>query len=569
MHTNHGNMGLLAMIANTMTGCCGPMCELKRAAAAFTGGGEDAITAELPFEAGYAALCTQGTEDTPSHNATSTKFDVDLDTPNDADVPVFAPVGGTAYVFDSNPTGGFGIHINLDLGDDTYLILAHLESVFIDDQSQVAAGQLLGFEGTTGNSSGDHVHFGRHAGDASLDGLYGESFDGLVLNMDNNGQHVQLMTSDMWCALPGGETYNSLLPTPLWHPNGSLIKTPDNDTVYLIEQGELTPFLTEDAFVSRHYDYTDVALVSDSELGCYGLNQGLSDTTVISAVYGNTLNPGVWLLIGSLSDPARERLLLPSVGWQAVLKSWGIIAVSYDDLYHDTIEDGLVAEYAYSGVASFRDGSLVSATGDSAVYVMSDGIAMPIEFWDTLLLSGWEDRNIIEMSDSEFDAAVTVKGDCGTNIYCLVSADVTTCGGPDLDQSEAPSGTTLTTPDLSTTGDLQLTWHTPSAQMVDSITLVGAVTPAGQTENPWGTVFNEVLNASSVSVTVLGLAQGDSLRFSVEFRDNGLASWSCLAPFPPGIVQGTVTATYHGTYLGFTAADDPTSIGCGLTISVP
>ena len=561
---------VVIVCAYCLSACCGPRCEFNQSLEAqFTGGGEDTIMSELPFESGYSVLCSQGTQDWPSHNATSTKFDVDLDTPNSEDVPVFAPVNGRAYVHDDTPEFGFGIHINIDLGDGTYLILAHLEAAFIDDDSEVAAGQLLGFEGTTGNSSGDHVHFGRHAGDASLDGIFGESFDGLTLNMDDGRGHVQLMTSDMWCDLPDGETYGSLLQTPRWHPNGSLVKTPDEATVYLVESNGLTPFATNDAFVSRNYDYSNAALISDSELACYGVNAAVSESTDISAVYGAFPNQAVWLLMGDQADPDRYRMLIPYVGWQAVLKSWGIIASTYDDLYHDPEDNspGLVDLYPYAGMTSFRDGSLVSPVEDSAVYVMSDGIAMPIETWDTLLFLGWEDRNIIEMSEDDFESAVTVKGDCGTNTYCLSLDDAQVCGGPDQGQEGVSSSTTP--PSLPPINDLLLTWFTPSGLMVDSITLAGAVTPSGQLENQWGTVFNEVLNAGSIMATVPALGAGDSLRFSVEYRDNGIPSWSCLAPYPPGFVQGSVIANYGDTSLGYAAADDPSSDGCGLLITVP
>jgi len=560
---------LVMVCVYIQSACCDRRCEFNKSLEQpFTGGGEDAITSELPFELGYAALCTQGTVDWPSHNATSTKFDVDLDTPNYVDVPLFAPVNGRAYVHDDTPDFGFGIHINIDLGDGTYLILAHLKAAFIDDDSEVAAGQLLGFEGTTGNSFGDHVHFGRHAGEASLDGIFGESFDGLILNMDDGGGHVQLMTSDMWCDLPGGDTYSSLLRTPLWHPNGSLVKTPDEATIYLVERNGLTPFATDGAFVSRNYDYSHVAIISDTELACYGVNASLSAASNVSAVYGAFPNQAVWLLMGVQSDPNRYRLLVPYVGWQAVLKSWGIIASTYDDLYHDPEDNspGLMDEYPYAGVASFRDGSLISPVEDSAVYVMSDGIAMPIETWNTLLYLGWEDRNIIEMSENDFESAVTVKGDCGTNTYCLSLDDAQTCGGPDQSQEGVLPSTTSDPPLLN---DLLLTWFTPNGLMVDSITLAGAVTPAGQPEDQWGTVFNEVLNASFVKATVPALGVGDSLRFSVEYRNDGVPGWSCLAPFPPGAVQGSVIADYGGTYLGYAAADDPGSDGCGLLIAVP
>lgn len=556
--------GIMLMLTQVLSGCCGPICQFEKSLnqPVFTGGGQDMLLTDLPFASGYDTLCTQGAYGSTSHNATSTRFDVDLDTPNDVDIPVYAPVGGIAYVHDAHPDVNFGIHINVDLGDGTYLILAHLSAVFVDNESEVAAGQLLGFEGTTGNSFGDHVHFGRHAGDAALDGIYGESFDGILLSMEDHGEAVQLSTQDMTCGLSDGVTYTSLLKTAAWHPDGSLIKTPDAAAVYLLENRGLTPFLTEDAFVSRNYSYTDVALVSDAELSCYGVNAGLSDATAITAVYGAFPNQAVWLLIGLESDPERYRLLVPEPGWQAVLKSWGLSVSTYDDLEEDVENGGIVMRYPYAGVANFREGSLVSEVSESAVYVMSDGIAMPIKTWETLLLAGWEDRTVIEVGADEFDSVVAVKGDCGTNIYCLSTEDLETCGGP--------AAETEGVNEQIAEGDaLILRWFTPDNLPVDAITLMGAVTHPGLPEAAWGSVFNEVQNANEVSVEIPELGSGDSLRLSVEFLNDGVRSWSCLAPYPPGLFQGSTIIEYSGSYLGFMLADDPTSDGCGLMVEIP
>lgn len=572
--------GLMSLVALFMAGCCGPRCEFQKSLEAtplFAGGGEDMILVDMPFEAGYGALCTQGAYGEVSHHARSTMFDVDFDTPNNENVPVFVPESGIAYVHDADPTHNFGIHVNIDLGDGTYLIIAHLSAVFVDNLSTVVTGQLLGYEGTTGASTGDHVHFGRHEGDASLDGIYGTSLDGLQISMTAGGEHVELATTDMDCTLPGGTTYTSLLPTSHWHPNGSLVKTPDDSTVYVIENGDLTPFDTEAAFVSRNLYFSDVALIVDSEKSCYGERQGIDTETAMTAVYGEFPNQAVWILMGAETDPDRYRMLVPLEGWQAVLKSWGIQVSTYDDLYHDTEAAGLVDRYDYAGQAGFRNGSLVSSVEESAVYVMSDNIAMPIQTWDTLLLAGWEDRTVIEIAQDEFDAVVTAKGDCNTNMYCLTSDDLRTCGGPDRDtEGVTPSGdTTPVTTDPVTTdpdewSDLEISWFTPDNEPVDFITLSGAVTHAGQAESSWETVFNEVQNTHEVTVTVPSLASGDSVRFSVDYLNNGVHNWSCLAPYPPGQVQGSVMAHYNTVIpVGYTTADDPASAGCGLRVTVP
>lgn len=494
-------------------------------------------------------------------------YDVDLDTPNNQDDLVFAPVAGLAYVHNDYRTTGFGLHINIDQGDGTYVIIAHLDQIFIDNQSEVTPGQLLGFEGTTGNSFGDHVHFGRHRGDASLDGTQGESFDGLIIDMYADDQHVQLATTDMACDLPGGQVYESALQTPLWHPSGSLIKTPDNDTIYLVDGPNLTPFGTSDAFATRNYSYADVALVSPNELNCYGLNAAISSNTEIQAMYGAFPNQAVWLLVGSRQDPERYRLLVPGDGWQAVLKSWGIQAATYDDLYQDVESGGVVPTYPYAGGANFRDGSLVSAIENSAVYVMTDGVAMPIVNWDAFLLMGWEDRTVIELAEQDLDAVVTQQGDCGSGNFCLTPEDIRSCGGAGQDYETT---TETINESLAEGDDLILNWFTPDEQDVDAITLVGALTRSGQTEADWGSTFNEVQNTDHVSVTLPDLHPGDEFRFSIQYLDDWELSWSCLAPFPPGELRGSLTAEYGGAYLGYTLVGDPNpgQDGCGLKVII-
>jgi hypothetical protein len=550
-------------IAIMVQGCCGPVCQITSQDdnPRFGGGGLDPVTAQLPFAYGYDSLCTQGAFGTASHQYVSTLYDIDLDTPNNVDDAVFAPIAGTAYVHD-NPDSGFGIHVNIDLGNDTYLILAHLHSALVNNGSEVVAGQLIGLECSTGDSTGDHIHMGLHSGQAELDGIFGESIDGLIIDMQSGSQHVALSTGDMWCGLSGGDVYSSLLPTPLWHPNGSLVKTPLEPTVYLINNGGAVPFLTEEAFLTRNYDFADISLISEDELMCYEQHPFIESESEVSAVMWQGQ---AWLLIGNESDPERYRLELPPVGWQAVLKTWGIIASSYDDLADDLA--GQALNYPDQGSATFRDGSLVSPVGDSAVYVMSNGIAMPIETWEVVLFSGWEDRAIIEVNDSEFAAAVLVAGDCAAGIHCLTLEDMKLCGGPDDGRSDTITNTPV---DTEPGADLTLTWFMPDNALADAVTLIGAVTPAGGVEPLWGSLFNEVLNQSFISVTVPGLKTGDIVRFSVQYLDDaGNRGWSCLGPFPPGYVQGSLIADYSGTFLGFVPSDDPLSEGCGLTVVVP
>ena len=569
----------LALMA-AMSGCCGPFCMVERDVSQV--GGEDAVTVDMPFAMGYQSRCVQGVDGSYSHHSNSTYFDVDFDTPNGEDDIVYAPVSGTAYVHESDPTRNFGNHINPDMNDGTYLVLGHMEDIFVSDGSEVAAGQILGFEGTTGYSTGDHVHMGRHDGDATQDAVRGTSIEGLEFSLYDatTRQTLTESTGDMTCDLSSGHVYQSTLPVNRWHPDGSLVKTPSDAQVYLVESGQLRYISDETAFWSRNYSFSDVALIDTDEEACYGLGSDISGSSEVQAVYQSGV---VWLLLETPSTSNRQRLRVKSTGWQAVLKSWGVVASTYDDLATKPM-DGNLTDWPDSGYALFRDGSLISEVSSSAVYVVSDGIAMPIESWDTYLLMGFGSRAVSEVDNGTVASVMSRVGDCNTNTYCVSHEDATTCGGPSGSEGAYDSGGEGGAPDTgqldtgyvpqqTDTGSeaanqsLSVSWSTPSLATASRIALSGEYSSGGAAQG-WQN-YGEVSNASNLTQVFVNAAPGDSLRFSVEYTIGGNTSWSCLAPFPPGTVQGSPSAVWNGQALPVVATDDPSSDGCGLTVTVP
>lgn len=583
-----------------VSGCCDFECQIERLQGE-NGGGRDAITINMPFAEGDSYRCSQGTNGSYSHTGASTRYDADFDTPNDADEIVYAPAGGIAYVHDADPYTNFGYHVNIDQGDGTYIIMAHLSSIFVENESEVTAGQIIGFEGTTGNSTGDHLHIGRHDGEASDDGIYGTSQEGLEFSASDGslGTSVDsIAVGDLVCSLTSGHFYTSVLPVSLWHPSGTLVKTPGESTVYLMEDGNARPFITESSFVSRNYDFADVAIISDAELACVGEGTGISSDSEVSAVYDDEGGSGLWLMQGAESASDRFRQKVGSFGWQGVLKSWGISASTYDDLPQSSDLGGLLDSYPVSTTPSltYRDGALVSPSDASDVYLMSDGIAMPIETWNTYLLAGFWNRSVLEVEGSEFESVATVRGSCSTDTYCLTERDLTTCGGSDAESEgtfEAEGGSseeeeaeveedstegdspaeevedtgTEDEEESSATNELTLIWTTPGDVAASRITFSGEYTPQGGSPEGWVSSLDETTGTSSV-MHIRSMNEGDNLRFSVEYVLSGATSWSCLAPFPSGTVQGTTTAVWNGMSQTVSAVADPTSSGCGLSVTV-
>lgn len=82
-------------------------------------------------------------------------------TGQDFAVPIGTPVRavGAGRVVRVSCGGPFGIEAVVQHADGYYTQYAHLASAAVDQGEQVSAGQWIGLSGTTGNSTGPHLHF--------------------------------------------------------------------------------------------------------------------------------------------------------------------------------------------------------------------------------------------------------------------------------------------------------------------------------------------------------------------------------------------------------------------------
>lgn len=91
-----------------------------------------------------------------------------LDIDNVEGTPVLAVASGDikAYPWDGK-TKNFGNCVVIDHGNDLYSLYGHLQEIKVSS-GRVSQGQLIGLMGTTGNSTGPHLHLGiRHQSDPS------------------------------------------------------------------------------------------------------------------------------------------------------------------------------------------------------------------------------------------------------------------------------------------------------------------------------------------------------------------------------------------------------------------
>ena len=98
----------------------------------------------------------------PTSGASTYHQGVDLDT--GTGWSVVAARAGTAYTAYGSAAGNY---ITIDHHDGFKSIYMHLNGFAVSNGTNVSAGQLIGYTGSTGVSTGDHLHFG-----ISLNGVY-------------------------------------------------------------------------------------------------------------------------------------------------------------------------------------------------------------------------------------------------------------------------------------------------------------------------------------------------------------------------------------------------------------
>ncbi len=476
-------LGMITMLTS-LTGCSDPFEQWQEEMRLAEIGGHEGDIIDLPFEAGYEALCTQGAHGEYSHASESTEYDIDLDTPNDSVDLVYAPVGGVAYVHMDSASKNFGYHVNIDRDDGTYVILGHLSDIYVEDGVEVAAGQIVGTEGCTGYCSGDHVHFGLHSGDAASPGERATSIKVSYLVDDvTAGEEGEVYTSEeMICDLEGGgHRYRSLLTTPTWHPNGSLVKTPWDEEVFLIENGTKRWITDQDVFWSLGYSFEDVALISGTELNCYDQGDDVATADEVPTAY--------------------------------------------------TSADGTV---------TLHEGELVKESSESDVYVISEGVAMPIESWDVLLKLGWGERPITTIDDGTIEEIVGAVGSCAADIWCLDHDLLEACettnpanvGGSEDTASEEENETEAVDPSSMLEGEIEdgefgLVFLPPDGYEAEHITLTGtAIDAEGNTLYAERELASEN-GDTALWWTTMAFEDGGVFDFYVTYTDGMGDRYSC------------------------------------------
>lgn len=109
-----------------------------------------------PFIAGYysnplpGGIITQGL-----HDGTAVDIGAARGT------PIYAAADGTAIIVRNNggSNGGYGNYVVISHSNGTQTLYAHMKSAIVSSGQQVSGGQMIGYVGMTGRTTGPHLHF--------------------------------------------------------------------------------------------------------------------------------------------------------------------------------------------------------------------------------------------------------------------------------------------------------------------------------------------------------------------------------------------------------------------------
>ncbi len=165
---------------------------------------------KLPMQPGSSILCTVETggqtmfpppDDFDSYHAGNGFYSIDFDDRYGGD-PVVAAAGGVATIIDS--TVGYGKHVIINHGGGYTTIYAHLASFSINNENTVQQGQQLGVIGSTGNSTGTHLHFAikyNGGGASSIPELSDVELDNIPFLDYEAGDNYQSTNYEVGCTL--------------------------------------------------------------------------------------------------------------------------------------------------------------------------------------------------------------------------------------------------------------------------------------------------------------------------------------------------------------------------------
>lgn len=242
--------------------------------------------------------------------------------------------------------------------------------------------------------------------------------------------------------------WNSWFIQEAFRPNGSLLKTAANETVYLIQDGKKRPFKNFAALITR-YDPENIITVEPNELDKFELGPEIkfaqyslleTDKGDIYLVDGDNLRRIVSLEVfrtlgfnpeeveeisetditglplgkeidiynsyptGALiRDQSSGGIYFVQNGIKYPIYSQGILQVNYPN--HSILRghSDELAKYPKGEAVKFKNGTLIKAENDNRVYFIADGKKLPVADEKAFLSRGYIWNKIIETNQAAVD----------------------------------------------------------------------------------------------------------------------------------------------------------------------
>ena len=99
------------------------------------------------------------------------EFHKGLDFTAPAGTPIYATANGTVIVAGFHPNG-YGNQVVINHGYGYQTLYAHMYSVKVHEGEQVNRGEVIGYVGSTGKSTGPHCHYEVHKNGTAVDPVY-------------------------------------------------------------------------------------------------------------------------------------------------------------------------------------------------------------------------------------------------------------------------------------------------------------------------------------------------------------------------------------------------------------
>ncbi len=101
----------------------------------------------------------------------TTKFHKGLDFTAPQGTPIYATANGTVKLAEFSATG-YGNHVIIDHGYGYETLYGHMVRIKVGNGQSVKRGELIGWVGTTGKSTGPHCHYEVHKNGEAVDPVY-------------------------------------------------------------------------------------------------------------------------------------------------------------------------------------------------------------------------------------------------------------------------------------------------------------------------------------------------------------------------------------------------------------